>query len=259
MEQINTLITPPIRSTPSPPISISPFSIRYIITYTVHTDFKDILLNVLPPFEKEINEQLRKEYNSFGDDHNKYIFPSITDIFRCFNQFQLDDLRCVIIGQDPYHTPEVADGLSFSSKNKYKKIPQSLRNIFKEIERCYGVFRTDPDLSDWAVQGCLMLNMSLTVLKGKPNSHSNIWNRYVKEVLTQIVKRSNGISIMLWGNYAHSVIDSNLKDVNNDRVLILKAGHPSPLNRTRPFVGCDHFVSTNKWLKNSGKDEIVWV
>ena len=239
---------------------INPFSIRYIITQTVHTDFKDILLETLPPFENKFNEELGKSYRSFCDHHHEYIFPNVTDIFRCFNQFNLDDLRCIIIGQDPYHTPGVADGLSFSTKDK--KIPPSLRNIFKEIERCYEVRRdiheNPADLSDWATQGCLMLNMSLTVITRNANSHSHIWNGYIQEVIKVILSRSNCISLMLWGNYAQSVAD-NIDDIDENKVLILRSGNPSPLNRAKPFVGCDHFVSTNKWLKKNGKQEIKWV
>lgn len=219
--------------------------IKKLINETIATDWKSILINLVEPFENEINEKLSKEYAG-----NINVFPKKESIFNSFNYFNIKDLKCIIIGQDCYHTRGVANGLCFShSLQKNNKLQPSLRNIFKEIERTEGVFRNNSDLSDWANQGCLLLNMSLSVLEGKPNSHAKIWSGYINSVVKWIAENCENVCVMLWGNFALSV-ETYFKDTNN---IVLKAGHPSPFNTKIPFVGCGHFAKCKelyniKWL-----------
>lgn len=207
--------------------------IKQLIEDTVKTDWKDILIKCVEPFESQINQKLSNEYAG-----KVSVFPEKHLIFNCFNYFNLADLKCIIIGQDCYHTPGVANGLCFShSHQKNNRLQPSLRNIFKELQRTEGLMRSNSDLSDWAQQGCLLLNMSLTVLEGKPNSHANIWSDFMNNVIKWIAEYCENICVMLWGNFAQTV-EIYFNNTNN---IILKAGHPSPLNTKHPFVGCGHF------------------
>jgi len=207
--------------------------IKKLIKDTVKTDWKDILIKCVEPYEKQINNKLSHEYAG-----KVSVFPEKSLIFNCFNYFNLAELKCIIIGQDCYHTNGVANGLCFShSQQKNNRLQPSLRNIFKELQRTEGVMRCNSDLSDWAQQGCLLLNMSLTVLEGKPNSHVNIWKDFMNSVVKWIAENVKNVCIMLWGNFAQ-LVDVYFKDTEN---IILKAGHPSPLNTKHPFVGCGHF------------------
>ena len=132
-------------------------NIKNIIEENVITDWKEIIVKLLEPYENDINAKLDNEISKNGD---KVIFPEINLIFDCFNYFNIDELKCLIIGQDCYHTRGVANGLCFSHKaQKNNKLQPSLRNIFKEIQRTENATRVNSDLSDWAKQGCLMLNI----------------------------------------------------------------------------------------------------
>lgn len=210
-------------------------NIKRLIEETVVTDWKDVLIELLKPYEDTINSKLANYDES-------EIFPEKQLIFNCFNYFNINELKCLIIGQDCYHTRGVANGLCFSHNfQKNNKIQPSLRNIFKEVQRTENVVRVNSDLSDWAKQGCLMLNMSLTVMEGRPNSHANIWLDYIHDVVKWIGANCNNVCVMLWGNFAQST-----ENYFNDTNTILKAGHPSPLNTKNPFIGCDHFKSCSK-------------
>lgn len=214
--------------------------IEYLITHHVNTNWKDILLELVQPYAKTINKQLTDHYEFFGDEN---IFPKKENIFRCFNMFDVEQLKCVIIGQDCYHTPNVADGLCFShSPNKNGKIQKSLENIFKEIHRSLNKKRVNSDLSDWAKQGCLMLNMSLTVISNRANSHSKIWKLFLHDIVKWIANNTSGLCVMLWGNFAK--VSGVYFDENKHTVL--KSGHPSPLNTKYPFIGCNHFAICEK-------------
>lgn len=239
------------------------FSIKDVITENVQTDWKDLLLEIIEPYAENINNTLSHCVTR--------ILPAKENIFRCFNLFDIKNTKCIIIGQDPYHVPTVADGLAFSTTNN--KVPPSLRNIFKEIERSYGVKRTDPNLTDWARQGCLLLNMSLTVTLGDANCHACIWNEFVRAVIIRVVTMTDhdhdigALSVVMWGNYAQSAIPTKNHNRNRkaeeiiirENVQILRAGHPSPLNRTNPFVGCGHFEMINEWNIAHGRECIKWV
>lgn len=222
-------------------IIIYTMDIEKLISDTVKTNWKPILLSIVQDHKDFINTELTNRYEFFGEEN---IFPNKNLIFNCFNQFDIEDLKCIIIGQDCYHTRGVANGLCFS-QNTEKPQP-SLNNIFKELHRCFGITRTNTDLTDWAKQGCLLLNMSLTVLENKPNSHAKIWNNFTDDIMKYIANNFSGITIMLWGNYAMCVE----KHFVNNKNKILKAGHPSPLNTKKPFVGCNHFleVTSITWI-----------
>lgn len=198
-------------------------------------------------------KKVREEYLT------KIVYPSPKHIFRAFELCLPTDIRVVILGQDPYHTHGVADGLAFStqSNNSTKnKIPPSLMNIFKEIELEYsGSCNRDPDLTRFAKQGVFLLNTSLSVRKGEANSHADYgWHTFTDAVISAISNNNNHVVFMLWGAYAQK--KSQL--IDKDKHLILKAPHPSPLSSYRGFFGCNHFKKANKYLKKYKKGEINW-
>lgn len=214
--------------------------IEKLINETVFTDWKDILIELIQPYKYNINELLNKEINFYKNR----ILPDNNLIFNCFNHFNIKDMKCIIIGQDCYHTLGVPNGLCFSHNiQKNNKIQPSLLNIFKELYRTENITRINPDLSDWAKQGCLLLNMSLTVLQSCPNSHKHIWNDYLHEIVEWIAKNCENVCVMLWGNFAQKT-EIYFENTNN---IILKSGHPSPLNTKNSFIGCGHFSKCNKY------------
>lgn len=184
------------------------------------------------------------------------IYPPETQRFRALEAIpSLEDLRVVLVGQDPYIHEGEADGLCFSVPSS--KMPPSLRNIFKELQRCYGKTRTDTDLSDWATQGVLMLNRALSVRQGSSNSHRALWLGFTDAIVRYISQHApHGVVFMLWGNDARSLVP-RINDAT--RHCILEWTHPSPLSR-QPFVGCNHFVLCNVFLEKQGKHPpIHWV
>lgn len=182
------------------------------------------------------------------------VYPPSNLIFNAFNLTPFDKVKVVILGQDPYHAEGQAMGLSFSVP-KGIKIPPSLVNIYKEQEMELGIIQPNSgDLSYWAKQGVLLLNSSLTVSAGMPNSHSNFgWQHFSDAVIVALSKHKNGIVFMLWGNNAKAKI--NL--IDQTKHLILTAAHPSPLARGA-FFGCNHFIKANKYLISQNKDPIDW-
>lgn len=182
------------------------------------------------------------------------IYPPGRQIFSAFNLCLPEHTRVVIIGQDPYHGAGQANGLSFSVA-KGIRIPPSLLNIFKEIERDLGIPLPDHgNLENWAKQGVLLLNATLTVRAGEAGSHQNKgWEQFTDQVIHRLSECFSGLVFLLWGRYAQA------KEalIDNHRHLILKAAHPSPLARTG-FAGCSHFSQTNAYLRMQGKPEIDW-
>ena len=183
------------------------------------------------------------------------IYPPGSQIFRAFDLTPVDNLKVVILGQDPYHGPGQAHGLSFSVSAGVPA-PPSLKNIFKEIESDLGVRMSGyPDLEKWALQGVLLLNAVLTVRAGTPTSHSKIgWEEFTDAVIRYISDNCEGVVFLLWGNFARS--KSAL--IDHSRHHVLKAAHPSPLARGA-FFGCRHFSKTNDLLKAQGKAPVDWV
>ncbi len=181
--------------------------------------------------------------------------PREENIFRAFQLCPPGSVRVVILGQDPYHTPGVADGLAFSTLPN-NPIPPSLQNIYKEIASEFGTPpRTTPDLSDFAKQGVLLLNASLTVESGRANSHRELgWHEFTDAVIGIISHECEHVVFMLWGNYARqkrTLIDSS-------KHLILESPHPSPLSAHRGFLGNGHFQKANEYLEKHGRESITW-
>ena len=205
-------------------------------------------------FKKEyyanIREFLKKEYST------KTIFPNMYDIFNALKYTDYEDVKVVILGQDPYHGVGQANGLSFSVK-KGIVVPPSLKNIYKEIQDDLGIQLDleDGDLSYLAHQGVLLLNASLTVEKSKPNSHSKIgWQTLTDAIIEKLNDKKNPIVYLLWGKNAQ------LKEklITNKSHLILKCPHPSPFSVHSGFFGCKHFSKTNDFLEKNGMTKINW-
>ena len=184
----------------------------------------------------------------------KGIYPPGPSIFRAFDLTPLPDVKVVILGQDPYHGPGQAMGLSFSVPDNIPA-PPSLKNIFQEIESDLGVKMSGrPNLEGWARQGVLLLNSVLTVEAGQPTSHSRIgWMEFTDAVIRTISERREGVVFLLWGRFAQE--KSALIDTTKHHVLT--AAHPSPLARGA-FFGCRHFSLTNQILLSEGLEPIQW-
>jgi uracil-DNA glycosylase len=201
------------------------------------------------PYFREIEAALTKSI-----DEGKKVFPPESLIFNAFNLTALDELKVVIIGQDPYHNPGQAMGLSFSVPQGVR-VPPSLKNIYKEINEDLGCPIPDHgDLSSWASQGVLLLNAILTVEEKSPASHSKIgWQTFTDAIITFISDVKEGVIFMLWGKYAQGKASL----VNDKKHYILNAAHPSPLARGA-FFGCKHFSKCNNLLDKQGKQSINW-
>ena len=206
-----------------------------------------------------INFETKKPYFKKIKDHlisdnaeGKIVLPEPKNFFRAFDLCELNNLKVVIIGQDPYHTPGVPNGLAFSV-NKNQKLPPSLFNIFRELESDLGVKNYIGDLSAWSRQGVLLLNTCLSVCAGLPASHSNIgWENFTNAAIEEIQKKKN-IIFLLWGKHAQQK-----KAFIQEDNFILEAAHPSPLSANNGFFGCNHFSKTNNLLTSLGSDPIDW-
>jgi uracil-DNA glycosylase len=204
-----------------------------------------------PYFEKLI-EFIEHEYQIHPDS----IFPKKNEIFAAFNACPFDKVKVVILGQDPYPTKSHAHGLSFSVQDDITPLPKSLQNIFKEIQSDLGIPSPENgNLTRWANQGVLLLNATLTVQEGKPESHANRgWEIFTDVVISKLNQQQNHLVYLLWGTKAQN----KAQQVDDSRNLILHSPHPSPLSVYRGFFGCKHFSKTNHYLKQHGKKEIVW-
>ena len=183
------------------------------------------------------------------------IYPPGSMIFKAFELTPVQDVKVVILGQDPYHGPGQAMGLSFSVPENVPA-PPSLKNIFKEIETDLGVKMSGyPNLEKWARQGVLLLNAVLTVRPGEAASHSRIgWQEFTDAVIKYISDNCSGVVFLLWGNFARTKREL----IDTSRHYVLEAAHPSPLARGA-FFGCRHFSRTNSLLQAQGKTPIDWV
>ena len=201
------------------------------------------------PYFQQLTEFVRAEYSS------QTIYPSARLIFNAFDQCPFDQVKVVILGQDPYHGPGQAHGLCFSV-NDGVEFPPSLRNIFKEIQSDTGapVPRTG-NLTRWAQQGVLLLNATLTVRAHQAGSHQKKgWEQFTDSVIWLVSDRLEHVVFILWGNYAISKSEF----INPQKHLILKSVHPSPLSASRGFFGNHQFSTANKYLMEWGKDPILW-
>lgn len=201
------------------------------------------------PYFQNLTNFVRQEYAT------QTVYPPGKEIFKAFDACDFDNVKVVIIGQDPYHGPGQANGLCFSVREGIK-IPPSLVNIFKEIRQDLGKpIPTSGDLERWATQGVLLLNATLTVRASSPGSHQNKgWETFTDEVIRQLTTTRTNIVYLLWGAYAQK--KGELIDRNNN--LVLMSPHPSPFSADRGFFGCRHFSKANDYLKSKGKEEIDW-
>lgn len=196
-----------------------------------------------------LTDFVRQEYKT------KQVFPPASKIFAAFDACPFDNVKVVILGQDPYHDVGQANGLCFSV-NDGIQMPPSLVNIFKEIHDDIGTpIPTNGDLSRWAQQGVLLLNATLTVEAHRAASHQGRgWEEFTDEVIMRIAQDCSGIVFMLWGAYA-------IKKgafIDRTRHLVLTSPHPSPLSAYRGFFGNKHFSKANQYLQQQGKSPIIW-
>lgn len=201
------------------------------------------------PYFQQIVERLKQE-----KAEGKVVYPSWKDMFRAFELTPFDQVKVVLLGQDPYHGEGQAHGLCFSV-SEWVKAPPSLKNIFKEIESDVGNQRTRTDLSDWAAQGVFLLNAMLSVLANSPASHADIgWQTFTDAVISKISDLKVGVVFVLRGKFAQG------KEVliDTSKHVVLKAAHPSPFSAYSGFFGCKHFSKVNAFLREQGKGEIVW-
>lgn len=218
-------------------------------------------VQIHPSWTRVLSEEFQKPYFPLIKQFileqkakGKTVYPPGSLIFNAFNLTPFNELKVVIIGQDPYHGVGQAHGLCFSVPHGIKP-PPSLVNIFKEIKTDLGIVPPmHGNLEKWAKQGVLLLNASLTVNASEPNSHAGCgWHTFTDAVIKKISEEKDGVVFLLWGKFAQdkeSLIDSA-------KHLILKAAHPSPYSADR-FFGCRHFSQTNSWLKQHGLAEIDW-
>lgn len=207
--------------------------------------------------EKVFQQDYFKELASFVRDEysNGKVFPPGKEIFNAFWHCPINKVKVVILGQDPYHGPGQAHGLSFSVKPGIP-FPPSLLNIFKEIKSDLGKdMPPNGDLTRWADQGVFLLNATLTVKETLAGSHQNKgWEQFTDEVIREINESQPHVVFMLWGAYAQK----KAVLIDESKHLILKAPHPSPLSAHRGFLGCKHFSQANSYLISKGIDPIEW-
>ncbi|WP_043930126.1 uracil-DNA glycosylase [Bacillus sp. EB01] len=221
-----------------------------------------MLENNLPrSWSKVLGEEFQKEYFHtlreflIEEYRTKTIYPEYSDIFNALMFIDYDDVKVVILGQDPYHGPGQAHGLSFSVKPGINP-PPSLKNIFKEL--CSDLDSETPEhgyLVSWAEQGVLLLNTVLTVRQGEANSHKGKgWERFTDQVITRLSERDKPLVFILWGKPAQS----KLSLIDTKKHKIITSAHPSPLSARKGFFGSKPFSKTNELLKQLGYDEIDW-
>ena len=224
-----------------------------IANYISHTKegWKKILLELWVKHGNNIETSIANDEEIYRE--HLITLPPRQHIFTAFQFFDIDQLRVVIIGQDPYIKRGEAHGLAFSVTAR-TKMPPSLKNIFKELKRTYNVERKATDLSDWAEQGVLLLNTALTTREQQSNAHAKIWKEFTKDLIIKINTISSNVVFMLWGNHAQSYAEY----IDTSKHHVLKHTHPSPLARV-PFEGCGHFEKANEILQHSNIQPIKWV
>ena len=219
------------------------------MNYKVNNNW-DIILK--DEYEKEYFKNLLNYINE--EYNNKTVYPLKENIFKALEYTDYNDIKVVILGQDPYHGEGEAQGLSFSIPNDIRITP-SLRNIFKELKNDLNIERTNTDLSDWAKQGILLLNAILTVCKDTPLSHKDKgWEIFTDEIIKKINEREDPVIFILWGNYARS----KKKLITNQNHYMIESAHPSPLSASRGFFDSKPFSKTNNILNSINKESIRW-
>ena len=197
---------------------------------------------------KKLGTIVKKEYKT------KIVYPKYENIFNALRYTDYDEVKVVILGQDPYHGENEAHGLSFSVLPGVKR-PPSLNNMFKELNDDLGIVRTQNTLTDWTQQGVMMLNSIMTVVKDKPLSHKGIgWEIFTDTIIQKLNEREDPVIFVLWGGYARS----KKALITNRRHFIIEAAHPSPLSAHRGFFGSKPYSKINTILKRLGKEDIYW-
>ncbi len=212
-------------------------------------------------FEKPYFSDLMTFVNAEFEKNPTGIFPKKEQIFRAFDSCNFEDVKVVILGQDPYPTKGHAHGLCFSVQPDLKKLPKSLINIFKELDADSNLVskrsndQRNGDLTHWAKQGVFLLNSILTVREGEPMSHANKgWELFTDAVLKHISENREGVVFLLWGSKAIEKVSH----LNLAKHLVLTSVHPSPLSAYRGFFGCNHFSKANQFIAKNGEVEINW-
>ncbi len=200
---------------------------------------------------KTLLDFVKGEYN----DPKKKIYPKQNEVFNAFRYTDYPDVKVVILGQDPYHGPNQAEGLSFSVKDEVLK-PPSLQNIFKELESDLGIpFPEHNSLKPWARQGVLLLNAVLTVQEHTPTSHKDRgWETFTDAVIKKLTEKEEPVVFILWGSYARS----KKSLITNPKHMIIESAHPSPFSARNGFFESRPFSRTNEFLRNNGMEEIDW-
>ena len=218
-----------------------------------------------PDLEESWYEALRNEFESsyfveiktflIEEKRHYVVYPPSNLIFNAFNLTPFDKVKVVILGQDPYHNVGQAHGLAFSVPDGIQ-IPPSLQNIFKELNSDIGMpIPKSGNLENWAKEGVLLLNASLTVRANMAASHARIgWQQFTDAAIRALSEKKEHLVFILWGNYA--IAKENL--IDHSKHLVLKTVHPSPLSASRGFFGCHHFSQTNQYLINNGIQPINW-
>lgn len=197
---------------------------------------------------KKLGCLVKQEYQT------KTCYPRYENIFNALTLTDYDQVKVVILGQDPYHGAGEAHGLSFSVLDG-EKIPPSLQNILKELKADLGIVRPHHDLSDWALQGVLLLNSIMTVVEDQPLSHKGIgWETFTDQIIRELNRREKPIIFVLWGSYARSKKEL----ITSPQHKIIESVHPSPLSASRGFFGSKPFSLINQFLKDKGIEEIKW-
>ncbi|NVK66777.1 MAG: uracil-DNA glycosylase [Flavobacteriales bacterium] len=219
----------------------------------IEASWKDQLSN---EFEKDYFKSLIDFVKSEYATHKDGIFPKGNEIFKAFDACPFDQVKVVILGQDPYPTRGHAHGLCFSVEPHVRPLPKSLNNIYKELETDLGITpRDNGDLRHWADQGVFMLNSVLTVREGEANSHKNKgWEKFTDAVIEKLAEKREGIVYILWGSKAQE----KGRVVNASKNKIITSPHPSPLSSYRGFFGSKPFSQTNAYLTSIGKEPIRW-
>lgn len=219
------------------------------------------MVNIGNSWDNLLSDEFKKDYykklhcflkNEYA---NETIYPDMYDIFNALKFTAYEDVKVVILGQDPYHGKGQAHGLCFSVQDGVEP-PPSLKNIFKEIQSDMGIKMSGTgNLTPWAKQGVLLLNTVLTVREGKPNSHKGMgWETFTDKIIFLLNERREPIVFLLWGANARS----KKKLITNSSHLILECVHPSPLSAYNGFFGCKHFSKTNNFLKENLLEEMDW-
>ena len=202
------------------------------------------------PYYKELFQFVKEEYD------RTVVYPPADDIFNALHFTPLKDVKVLVLGQDPYHNENQAHGLSFSVPTTQKDIPPSLQNIYKELQEDFGGYIPNNGyLKKWAEQGVLLLNTVLTVRAHQANSHQGKgWEQFTDAIIQAVNAQDRPVVYMLWGRPAQNKIPM----LTNEKHLILKAPHPSPLSAYRGFFGCKHFSQANAFLEKNGAKPIDW-